>query len=72
MRFLILKQDDFYLNRMSIRKDNKNFHTTYDDKTLENMKRYYGINTDGDLVKYIKKTSVQSLMKETISYPKDK
>ena len=40
---------------MSVRKDNKNFHTTYDDKTLENMKRYYGINNDDDLVKYIKR-----------------
>ena len=40
---------------MSVRNDKKGFHTIYDDKTLENMKRYYGINTDDDLVKYIKK-----------------
>ena len=45
----------FYSNYMNVSKDNKNFHTIYDDKTLENMKRYYGINTDDDFVKYIKK-----------------
>ncbi|MDW0176734.1 MAG: hypothetical protein QOK58_10825 [Nitrososphaeraceae archaeon] len=39
---------------MSVRKGNKIFHTIYDDKTLERMKRYYGIDTDDELVKYIK------------------
>jgi hypothetical protein len=40
---------------MSVRKGNKNFHTIYDDNTLENMKRYYGIDTDDEIVKYIKR-----------------
>lgn len=40
---------------MSVRKENENFHTTYDGKTLENMKRYYRIDTDHELVKYIKR-----------------
>jgi hypothetical protein len=40
---------------VSVKKDNKNFHTIYDNKTLDNMKRYYGINTDDELVKYIKR-----------------
>ena len=40
---------------MSVRKGNKNFHTIYDYKTLENMKRYYHIDTDDELVKYIKR-----------------
>ena len=40
---------------MSVRNGKKGFHTIYDDKTLENMKRYYRINTDEELVKYIKK-----------------
>jgi len=46
---------------MSIRKGNKNFHTIYDDKTLENMKRYYGIDTDDELVKYIKGNRLMEL-----------
>jgi hypothetical protein len=40
---------------MGVRKDKNNFHTTYDDRTIENMKRYYRIDTDDELVKYIKK-----------------
>ena len=28
---------------------------TYDDETLENMKRYYRINNHEDLLRYIKK-----------------
>ena len=40
---------------MNVAKDKISFHTTYDDKTMENMKRYYGIDTDDELVKYIKK-----------------
>ena len=39
---------------MSDRKDNNNFHNIYDNKTLENMKRYYGIDSDNELEKYIK------------------
>ncbi|CAN5504749.1 hypothetical protein BH18THE2_BH18THE2_32890 [soil metagenome] len=46
---------------MSVRKGNKNFHTIYDDKTLENMKRYYGIDTDDELVKYIKGNRLMGL-----------
>jgi hypothetical protein len=40
---------------MSVRKSNKNFHAIYDDNTLKNMKRYYGIDTDDEIVKYIKR-----------------
>jgi len=40
---------------MSARKDNKNIHTILDDNTLENMKRYYGVDTDDEIVKYIKR-----------------
>jgi hypothetical protein len=40
---------------MSARKNNNNFHNAYDDRTMENMKHYYGIDTDDVLVKYIKK-----------------
>jgi hypothetical protein len=43
---------------MSARKSNKNFHTIYDNKTLENMKRYYRINTDEELVEYIKRNRI--------------
>jgi hypothetical protein len=43
---------------MGVRKDKNNFHTTYDDKTMQNMKRYYGIDADDELVKYIKKNVV--------------
>jgi hypothetical protein len=46
---------------MSVRKGNKNFHTIYDDKTLENMKRYYHIDTDDELVKYIKGNRLMEL-----------
>ena len=40
---------------MSIRKDNKNFNAIYDDNMLENMKRYYGVDADDEIVKYIKR-----------------
>ena len=46
---------------MSVRKGNKNFHTIYDNKTLENMKRYYHIDTDDELVKYIKGNRLMEL-----------
>jgi hypothetical protein len=45
---------------MNVRKGNKNFHT-YDDKTVERMKRYYGIDTDDELVKYIKGNRLMEL-----------
>ena len=40
---------------MSIKKDNKNLNAIYDNNTLENMKRYYGVDTDDEIVKYIKR-----------------
>jgi hypothetical protein len=43
---------------MSIRKDNKKFNTIYDDNTLKNMKRYYGVDTDDEIVKYIKRNGL--------------
>jgi hypothetical protein len=43
---------------MSDRKDNNNFYNIYDNKTLENMKRYYRIDTDDELVKYIKSNNL--------------
>jgi hypothetical protein len=46
---------------MIVKKDTKNFHTIYDNKTLDNMKRYYGINTDYELVKYIKRNHCAEL-----------
>jgi hypothetical protein len=39
---------------MSIKNDDKIFHAIYSKEILENMKRYYGIDSDIDLVKYIK------------------
>jgi hypothetical protein len=39
---------------MSIKNDDKIIHTTYNKEILENMKRYYGIDSDTELVKYIK------------------
>ena len=53
---------------MSVRKGNKNFHTIYDDKTLENMERYYRIDTDDELVKYIKKNHLLELDKDDIRH----
>ena len=53
---------------MSVRKGNKNFHTIYDDKTLENMKRYYRIDTDDELVKYIKGNHLMELDKDDIRH----
>lgn len=43
---------------MSDRKYNNNFHNIYDNKTLENMKHYYRIDTDEELVKYIKRNNL--------------
>jgi hypothetical protein len=39
---------------MSIKNDHRNFHTIYNKEILENMKRYYGLDSDNELVKYIK------------------
>ena len=32
----------------------KNFNAIYDNNMLKNMKRYYGIDSDEEIVKYIK------------------
>lgn len=37
---------------------------TYDDETLENMKRYYRINNHDDLLKYIKKNRLIGSIEE--------
>ena len=39
---------------MSVKSDDRNFHAIYDKETLEKMKRYYKIDSDSELVKYIK------------------
>jgi hypothetical protein len=39
---------------MSIKNDDGNFHTIYNKEILEKMKRYYKIDSDSELVKYIK------------------
>jgi hypothetical protein len=39
----------------------ESFHTIYDNKTLENMKRYYAIDTDNELVKYIRRNHLAEL-----------
>lgn len=46
---------------MGLRKGEKSFHTIYDDKTLENMKRYYGIDNNYELLKYIKRNHLVGL-----------
>ena len=46
---------------MGLRKDEKSFHTTYDDKTLENMKRYYGLDNKDELLKLIKRNQLVRL-----------
>ena len=53
---------------MSNRKDNNNFHNIYDNKTLENMRRYYRIDTDDELVKYIKRNNLVEHDKGDIMY----
>jgi hypothetical protein len=37
---------------------------TYDDETLENMKRHYRINNHGDLLKYTKKNRLIGSIEE--------
>jgi hypothetical protein len=39
---------------VSIKNDDRNFHAIYNKEILENMKRYYGLDSDNELVKYIK------------------
>jgi hypothetical protein len=53
---------------MSDKKDNINFHNIYDDKTLENMRRYYRIDTDHEIVKYIKRNNLVEPDKGDIMY----
>ena len=46
---------------MGLRKDEKSFHTTYDDETLENMKRYYGLDNKDELLEFIKRNQLVRL-----------
>jgi hypothetical protein len=39
---------------MGIKNDDGNFHIIYNREILEKMKRYYKIDSDSELVKYIK------------------
>ena len=39
---------------MSVKNDERIFHTIYNKEILKNMKQYYGIDSDNELVKYIK------------------
>jgi hypothetical protein len=39
---------------MSNKNDDRIFHSIYNKEILENMKRYYKIDSDNELVKYIK------------------
>ena len=39
---------------MSVKNDKRNFNTIYNKEILKNMKHYYGIDSDNELVKYIK------------------
>ena len=55
---------------MSIRKDNKNFNTIYDDNTLKNMKRYYGVDTDDEIVKYIKRNRLAEVDERDLVFQK--
>lgn len=40
---------------MSSRRGERDFHAIYDDKIFENMKRYYGIDTNYELIEFIKR-----------------
>jgi len=39
---------------MDVKNDERVFHVIYNKEILENMKHYYGIDSDNELVKYIK------------------
>ena len=55
---------------MSIRKDNKNFNAIYDDNMLENMKRYYGVDADDEIVKYIKRNHLAEVDESDLALQK--
>ena len=55
---------------MSIKKDNKNLNTIYDSNTLENMKRYYGVDTDDEIVKYIKRNRLAEVDERDLALQK--
>ena len=55
---------------MSISKGNKNFNTIYDDNTLTNMKRYYGVDTDDEIVKYIKRNRLAEVDESDLALQK--
>jgi hypothetical protein len=48
---------------MSVKNDDRNFHTIYNKEILENMKRYYGLDSDNELVKYIKYVKRNQIVK---------
>jgi hypothetical protein len=54
---------------MSIRKD-RNFNTIYDDNTLKNMKRYYGVDNDDEIVKYIKRNRLTEVDERDLALQK--
>ena len=56
---------------MSLKKNNKNFHIIYDDNTLENMKHYYGIDTNDEIVKYIKRNRLAEANEGELAFSKD-
>jgi hypothetical protein len=39
---------------MGVKNDERIFHTIYSKEILKNMKHYYGIDSDNELVKYIR------------------
>ena len=55
---------------MSTRKGNKSFHTIYDDNTLRNMKRYYGVDSDVEIVKYIKRNHLAEVDERDVALQK--
>ena len=56
---------------MSLKKNNKNFHIIYDDNTLENMKHYYGVDTNDEIVKYIKRNRLAEVNEGELAFSKD-
>jgi hypothetical protein len=46
---------------MGLRKGERSFHTIYDDETLENMKRYYGLDNKDELLEFIKRNHLVRL-----------
>ena len=55
---------------MSIKKDNKNLNTIYDNNMLENMKRYYGVDAGDEIVKYIKRNRLAEVDESDLALQK--